>query len=62
MMLHIGNYVCSMGETVSPDRKAIYESSMRKTGGKMNAACMFWDSNGNKTLSYNPESKELEKP
>lgn len=28
-------------ETVSPDRKAIYESSMKKTGGKMNAACMF---------------------
>ena len=26
------------GETVSPDRKTIYESSMRKTGGKMNAA------------------------
>lgn len=44
------------GETVSPDRKAIYESSMRRTGGKMNAACMFWDHNGNKTLSYNPES------
>lgn len=45
------------GETVSPDRKSIYEASMRKTGGKMNAACMFWDSNGNKTLSYNPESR-----
>lgn len=45
------------GETVSPDRKAIYEESMRKTGGKMNAACMFWDSKGNKTLSYNPESR-----
>ena len=29
------------GETVSPDRKAIYESSMKKTGGKMNAACML---------------------
>lgn len=42
------------GETVSPDRKAIYESSMRKTSGKMNAACMFWDNNGNKTLSYHP--------
>lgn len=42
------------GETVSPDRKAIYESSMRKTGGKMNAACMFWDNSGNKTLSYHP--------
>ncbi len=45
------------GETVSPDRKAIYEASMKKTGGKMNAACMFWDSKGNKTLSYNPESR-----
>lgn len=45
------------GETVSPDRKSIYEASMKKTGGKMNAACMFWDSNGNKTLSYNPESR-----
>lgn len=42
------------GETVSPDRKAIYESSMKKTGGKMNAACMFWDESGNKTLSYHP--------
>lgn len=45
------------GETVSPDRKAIYEASMKKTGGKMNAACMFWDESGNKTLSYNPESR-----
>lgn len=45
------------GETVSPDRKAIYEASMKKTGGKMNGACMFWDSKGNKTLSYNPESR-----
>ena len=43
-------------ETVSPDRKAIYDDSMKKTGGKMNGACMFWDSKGNKTLSYNPES------
>jgi len=42
------------GETVSPDRKAIYDASMKKTGGKMNAACMFWDSKGNKTLSYHP--------
>lgn len=45
------------GETVSPDRKAIYDASMKRTGGKMNAACMFWDSKGNKTLSYNPESR-----
>ena len=44
------------GETVSPDRKAIYEESMKKTGGKMNGACMFWDSKGNKTLTFNPES------
>lgn len=42
------------GETVSPDRKAIYEESMKKTGGKMNAACMFWDKSGNKTLSWHP--------
>ncbi len=45
------------GETVSPDRKAIYNASMKRTGGKMNAACMFWDANGNKSLSYNPESR-----
>ena len=45
------------GETVSPDRKAIYNSSMKKTGGKMNAACMFWDNKENKTLSYNTESR-----
>lgn len=32
-----------------------YEKAI--TGGKMNAACMFWDNNGNKTLSYNPESR-----
>lgn len=44
------------GETVSPDRKAIYEESMKKTGGKMNAACMWWDEKGNKTLSYHPIS------
>lgn len=42
---------------MSPDRKAIYETSMKKNGGKMNAACMFWDSKGNKTLSYNAESR-----
>ncbi|MDO5157122.1 MAG: hypothetical protein Q4D51_14290 [Eubacteriales bacterium] len=44
------------GETVSPDRKAIYDESMKKTGGKMNGACMFWDKQGNKTLSYHPIS------
>ena len=27
---------------------------MKKTGGKMNAACMFWDKSGNKTLSWHP--------
>ena len=40
------------GETVSPDRKAIYKSSMKKTGGKMNSACMFWDNNGNREQVY----------
>lgn len=39
---------------VAPDRKSIYEDSMNKTGGKMNAACMFWNSNGEKSLAYHP--------
>lgn len=39
---------------VAPDRKAIYEDSMKKTGGKMNAACMFWNSKGDKSLAYHP--------
>lgn len=39
---------------VSPDRKAIYEDSMNKTGGKMNAACMFWNSKGDKSFAYHP--------
>ncbi|MBE6843693.1 MAG: hypothetical protein E7510_12820 [Ruminococcus sp.] len=39
---------------VAPDRKAIYENSMKKTGGKMNAACMFWNSRGDKSLAYHP--------
>ena len=39
---------------VAPDRKAIYEDSMKKTGGKMNAACMFWDNSGNKSLAWHP--------
>jgi len=39
----------------SPDRKAIYENSMKKTGGKMNAACMFWDNNGNQSFFWHPE-------
>ena len=37
---------------VSPDRKAIYEEVMQKTGGYMPASSMFWDHQGNKTLSY----------
>ncbi len=41
-------------ELVSPDRKAIYEASMKRTGGKMNAALMFWDEKGNRTLGYHP--------
>lgn len=39
---------------VAPDRKAIYEDSMNKTGGKMNAACMFWNNKGEKSLAYHP--------
>ena len=39
---------------VAPDRKAIYEDSMNKTGGKMNAACMFWNSKGDKSFAYHP--------
>ncbi len=39
---------------VAPDRKAIYEDSMSKTGGKMNAACMFWNSQGEKSFAYHP--------
>ena len=38
--------------SVSPDRKAIYEETMAKTGGKMPASSMFWDHEGNRTLSY----------
>lgn len=41
-------------EVASPDRKAIYEDSMKKTGGKMNAACMFYDSKGNQSFTYHP--------
>ena len=37
---------------VSPDRKAIYEEVMTKTGGYMPASSMFWDHEGRKTLSY----------
>lgn len=44
------------GETVSPDRKAIYESSMKKLVA--NECCMYvLGFKGNKTLSYNPESR-----
>lgn len=38
--------------SVSPDRKAIYEETMARTGGKMPASSMFWDHEGNRTLSY----------
>jgi len=36
----------------SPDRKAIFEDSMKKTGGKMNAALSFFDASGKMTMSY----------
>jgi len=39
---------------VAPDRKAIYKDSMKKTGGKMNAACMFWNGTGDISLAYHP--------
>ncbi len=39
---------------VAPDRKAIYENSMKKTDGKINAACMFWNSTGDKSLAWHP--------
>lgn len=38
--------------SVSPDRKEIYNNVMAQTGGKMPASSMFWDHEGNKTLSY----------
>lgn len=44
------------GETVSPDRKRMYEEGMRRTGGKMNASLAFWDAKGNMMLAYNPVS------
>ncbi|RRD93462.1 hypothetical protein EII17_12620 [Clostridiales bacterium COT073_COT-073] len=48
------------GENVSPDRKGFYEKSMQKTGGKMNAACMFFDDNGFMSLAYHPAGKWIE--
>lgn len=39
----------------SPDRKSIYENSMQKTGGKMNAACMFWDNKGKQSFFWHPD-------
>ncbi|MFV0502625.1 MAG: hypothetical protein ACK5LT_01450 [Lachnospirales bacterium] len=41
---------------VAPDRKAAYQESMRMTGGKMNAACSFYDKSGNKIMNYNHQS------
>ncbi len=38
------------GETVSSDRKAMYEEGMRRTGGKMNASLSFFDSKGTRML------------
>ncbi|MDR1753482.1 MAG: hypothetical protein LBR74_01055 [Eubacterium sp.] len=38
---------------VSPDRKAIYNESMAKTGGKMNSTYSFFDKLGNKSFHYN---------
>lgn len=41
-------------EVASPDRKAVYEESMRKTGGKMNGALSFYNNSGQRLLSYHP--------
>lgn len=41
---------------VSPDRKAIYNESMAKTGGKMNSTFSFFDKSGNKSFHYNKQS------
>jgi hypothetical protein len=40
----------------SPDRQAIYNQSMAKTGGKMNATYSFYDKLGNKSFHYNKGS------
>jgi hypothetical protein len=36
----------------SPDRKAIFDDSMKKTGGKMNAALSFFDASGKLSMTY----------
>ncbi len=41
----------------SPDRKAIYNESMAKTGGKMNSTYSFFDKSGNKSFHYNKQSR-----
>ncbi len=41
---------------VSPDRKAIYDESMAKTGGKMNSTYSFFDKQGNKSFHYNTQA------
>lgn len=40
-------------EVVSPDRKALYDESMKITGGKMNAAKGFFNNAGQLLLTYN---------
>ena len=50
----IQKLIRQFSSVVSPDRKAIYEDSMKKTGGKMNAACMFYDSKGNQSFTWHP--------
>jgi hypothetical protein len=41
---------------VSPDRKAMYDESMTKTGGKMNSTYSFFDALGNKSFHYNKQA------
>lgn len=41
----------------SPDRKAIYNDSMAKTGGKMNSTLSFYDKDGKKSFHYNSQAR-----
>jgi hypothetical protein len=43
-------------EVSSPDRKAIFNESMAKTGGKMNSANAFFNSSGQRVMIYSASS------
>lgn len=42
-------------EVSSPDRRAVYNESMKKTGGKMNAAMSFFDNSGQMIMCFRPD-------